>query len=56
MVFAFLENALDRGIFTHVSFSHSKLQVKFFESLFLPKAERGGKNYDLLYQNINQKI
>ena len=31
--------------------SHSILQGKFFENLFPPTAEKGGENYDLLYQN-----
>ena len=51
MVFTLLENALNLGIFTHAPVPHSKLQTKFFENLFLPTAERGGENYDLLYKN-----
>ena len=51
MVFTFLENALNLGIFTHAPVPHSKLQPEFFENLFPPTAERGGEKYDLLYQN-----
>ena len=51
MVFAFLENALNLGIFTHAPVPQSKLQAEIFENLFPPTAERGGENYDLLYQN-----
>ena len=51
MVFTLLENALNLGIFTHAPVPHSKLQTQFFENLFPPTAERGGENYDLLYQN-----
>ena len=51
MVFTLLENALNLGIFTHAPVPHSQLQTEFFENLFLPTAERGGENYDLLYKN-----
>ena len=66
MEFTFLENALIRGIFTHTP-PHLKL-AKFlsslprqkeithsFENLFPPTAERGGGNYDFLYQNSVRK-
>ena len=55
MVFTFLENPLNLGIFTHVPIPHSKLHAEFFENLFRPTAERGGENYDLLYQNSIRK-
>ena len=55
MVFPFLENALNLGIFTHAPFPSSKLQAEFLENLFVPTAERGGENYDLLYQNSIKK-
>ena len=51
MVFTFLENALNLGIFTHALVSQSNTQAEFFENLFPPTAERGGENYNLLYQN-----
>ena len=51
MVFTLLENALNIGILTHALVPHSELQTQFFENLFPPAAERGGQNYDLLYQN-----
>ena len=55
-MFLFLENALlNRSIFTHVAVPYSKLQAEFFENLFPPTAERGGENYDLLYQNSIRK-
>ena len=58
IVFTFLENALNLGIFTHAPVPHSKLQPKFFENLFLSTAERGVENYDLLYriQSENMKM
>ena len=55
MVFIFLENAFNLGICTQDSVPHSKLQVEFFENLFPPTAERGGQNYDLIYQNSIRK-
>ena len=72
MVFTFLENALNLGIFTHVP-PHLKLIPKFlsshtrqkevtdcprqhyFEKLIAPTEERGGRNYDLFYQNSIRK-
>ena len=51
MVFAFLENALNLGIFTHAPVSHSKLQAEFFENLFPPTAKKSDeirKNEDEL--------
>ena len=35
MVFTFLQNALNLGIFTHVPIPHLELQVEFFQNLFL---------------------
>ena len=55
MVFTLLENALNPGIFIHAPVPHSKLQAEFFENLFPQKAERGGENYHLLYQNSVRK-
>ena len=55
MVFTFLENTLNLGIFIHVPVPLSKLQAEFFEDLFPPAAERDGKKYDLLYQNSIRK-
>ena len=46
MVFKFLEKA-----FTHAPVHHSNFQAEFYENPFLRTAERGVKNYDLLYQN-----
>ena len=43
------------GIFTHAPIPHSKLQAEFFENLLHPTAERGGENYDFLYQNPIRK-
>ena len=40
--------------FSHVSVLHSKRQVEFFENL-LPQGEKGGGNYNLLYQNSIRK-
>ena len=55
MVFAFPKNVLNLGIFTHAPVLLSKLLAKFFENLFPPTAERGGENYDLVYQNSIRK-
>ena len=52
MVFAFLENTLNLGIFTHAPVL---LQAESFENLFPPTAEIIGENYDLLYQNSVRK-
>ena len=72
MVFTFLENAINLGIFIHVFLTtqnshpsscyhtldrlrlHSPKQ-NFFEDLFHLAAERGGRNYDLLYHNSISK-
>ena len=58
MLFTFLENPLNLGIFVYVS-PNLKIARKFWSShprqkeitLFHPTAERGGGNYGLLYQN-----
>ena len=55
MAFPFLEDALNLGIFTYAPFPHSKVQVKNFENLFPSTVERGGENYDFLYQNLLKK-
>ena len=55
MVFTFLKYTLNLGIFTHSPVPLSKLQAEFFENQFPPTAERGGENYDLLYQNSIRK-
>ena len=55
MVFIFLENALNIGIFTHAPVPHSKLAGEFFENLFPPTAETDRENSDLLYPNSIRK-
>ena len=55
MVFTFLENALNLGIFSGVSVLYSKLQAEFFENLIFPTTETGGEIFDLLYQNSLRK-
>ena len=40
VVFAFLANALNLGIFTHAPVPHWKLQAEFFENLF-PQQQKG---------------
>ena len=52
MMFTFLENALNVGIFTHAPVPNSKFQADFSENLFCPTAKRSGENYDFLYQNL----
>ena len=49
-MFRFLKNALNLCIFTHAPVPYSKFEAEFFENLF-PQSEKGGENYDLLYQN-----
>ena len=55
VVFLFLQNALNLGIFTHGRIRQSKLQTELCKNLFSTVAERGGENYDLLYQNSIRK-
>ena len=55
MVFLFLQNALNVGIFTHAHIRQSKLQTELCKNLFSMVAERGGENFDLLYQNSVRK-
>ena len=42
MVFIFLENALNLGVFILAHVPYSKLQTSVFENLFPPTTERGG--------------
>ena len=51
MVFIFLENALNLDIFTQCPRSPLKTPGRMFPQT----AERGGENYDLLYQNSIRK-
>ena len=59
MVSTFLENTSNLGIFTYQQPDRGKLFIPlgsvFLENLLPPTAERGGKNYDLLYQNSIRK-
>ena len=55
MVFTFLENAFNPCIFTHVSFSYSKLQVEFFENVFPPR-QKGWSKLWFSLSKFNQKI
>ena len=55
MMFTFLENALNLEIFTRALIPHSKIQAEFFGNLFPPTVEKGGENYDWLYQKSNRK-
>ena len=54
MVVAFLEGALNLGIFTRALLRHPKLPAEFFENLS-PNSREGRRNYDLLYQNSTRK-
>ena len=40
MMFAFLENALNLGIFTHALVPYSKLQAELFKNLFQKEMEK----------------
>ena len=55
MVFKLLENALSLGIFTHGPVPQWKLQEEVFVNLFPSTAQRGGENYNLLYQDSVRK-
>ena len=66
VMFTFLENALDLGVFIQDPLSHSKLtpmqmgithslRKNFFENYIPPTAESGGGNYGFLYQNSIRK-
>ena len=55
MVVAFLEGALNLGIFTRALLRHPKFQAEFFENLISPNSRKGRRNYDLLYQNSTRK-
>ena len=48
MLFTFLENALNLGIFTHAPVPQSKLEVEFLKICF-PQDKKGERNYDSLY-------
>ena len=50
MMLSFLENAFNLCILTYTPVPHSS--QNFFDNMFTPTAERNGKNYDLLYQNL----
>ena len=50
MVFAFVENALYLGIFTHDPVPHSKLRQNVLKICF-PQQQKGVEKTDLLYQN-----
>ena len=58
MSFTFLvvhiRNALNLVGFSHAPVPHSKFQADFFESIFLLTANRGGENYDLVYQILKK--
>ena len=54
VAFAFLENAFNLCIVTHATVPHSNLQVEVLKICF-PRDERGGENYDFLYQNSIRK-
>ena len=55
MVFRFLKNTLNLGISTHGTVTHSELHAELFKNLSPPTTEKGGENYDLLYQNLIRK-
>ena len=52
MVFTFQENALNICIFTHAPVPQFRQD---FLKISLPQDEKGGENYDLLYQNSIRK-
>ena len=54
MVFTFLENALNLGIFTHAPVLHSKLQVEFFENLF--EKQKGVEKTIICFIKIQTEI
>ena len=54
MVFTFLENALNLGIFIHAPVPTQNSRQNFLKICF-PQPKKGGENYDLLYQNSVRK-
>ena len=55
MVFTFLENTLNPGIFTHAPVIHLRIQEEFFENLFPSAAERGWRELWFALIKFNQK-
>ena len=55
MLFIFLENAMNLGIFTHAPVLHSKLKAKFFENLFPPTVGEEAMSNFIALSNFNQK-
>ena len=55
MVFAFLENALNLGMFTHAPFPIQNSWQNFLKICF-PQHQKVVKEYELLYQNSVRKF
>ena len=55
MVFRFLKNALNLRSFTHAQVPHSKLSVEHILKICFLQDGRGGRRYNLLYQNLIRK-
>ena len=55
MVFTFLKNTLNLGIFTDSPVPHPTFLAEFYENRFPPTAEKSEENYYLLYQNSTRK-
>ena len=51
MVFTFLENALNLGVFILAHVPYSKLQTSVFENLFPQQQKEVGENYDFLFKH-----
>ena len=56
MVFTFLEDALNLGIFAHAPLPHSKLQADVFENLFSPAAQKSGKTMICFIKNQSENM
>ena len=56
MMFSFLENALNLCIFTHAPVPHSKLQLEFFENLFLLRRKGWRKLHNIQIQSENMRM
>ena len=54
MVFIFLENAFDLGIFTHTPIPHSKFQAQLFENLF-PQQQNGVEKTMIRFMKIQSE-
>ena len=56
MLFIFLENVMNLGIFTHAPVLHSKLKAEFFENLFPPTVGEEAMICFIKFQSEKKKM